>query len=100
MAWQQRGKHKYFYFWSKRPGGRQKVYLGRGPIAQIAAKKYAIRQAEKAARNESLKALSEEVKTNNENLRELEVLVKQLIAAEMIAAGYHRKGRGSWRKRR
>ncbi len=100
MTWQQRGNHEYFYFWRKRPGGRQKVYLGRGPVAEIAAREYAIRQAEKAARNESLKALSEEVKTTNGILRELDVLVRQLIAAEMIAAGYHRRGRGSWRKRR
>lgn len=99
MAWQQRGNHKYFYFWSKRPAGRQKVYMGRGPIAEIAAKEDSIRQAEKAALNGALKSLSKEVKTSNENLRELDVLVTQLITVEMIAAGYHRRGRGRWRKR-
>ncbi|MEQ8667538.1 MAG: hypothetical protein RIC12_00100 [Pirellulales bacterium] len=100
MGWQRRGKHSYYYAWSKRRNGRKKVCFGRGRIAEIAEQKDAIHQAEKQAARKALCEFENEVEINNENLRELGVLVEQLVAAEMIAAGYNRQGRSRWRKRR
>lgn len=100
MAWQKRGNHSYYYMWCKRKKGRKKVCFGRGPIAEIAARKHELDQAEKTAARAAVNALAKEVKNTNENLRELAVLVEQLVSAEMIAAGYHRIAYRRWRKRK
>ncbi|MEQ9379487.1 MAG: hypothetical protein RJP95_01390 [Pirellulales bacterium] len=99
MGWRQRGKLSYYFAWSKRRGGRKKVCFGRGRIAGIAAKQHAIARAEKRVVRKEFSEFENEVNLNNENLREMALLVEQLVSVELIASGYHRQGRSRWRKR-
>jgi hypothetical protein len=100
MAWERRGKGKYYYR-SLRVNGRVvKEYVGAGPAAEEIAKLDAdarrMAAAEKAAWREKM-AKYAEITAMIIRLNELSDL---LIAVTMCAAGYHKPNRGPWRKKR
>lgn len=99
MAWQKRGKYDYYYSWRKRASGLKKVYFGRGPAAAVVALRDQIAAAEETAARAAFDEFVTAHDEVSELLRDSHTLAKQLVSAEMILAGYHRRMRGPWRKR-
>ncbi|MEQ8667714.1 MAG: hypothetical protein RIC12_00990 [Pirellulales bacterium] len=100
MSWEKRDNQRYYYGWRKRSSGREKIYFGRGPIAELLARRDQLERAKKAATDAVRHEFVAGIESNNTQLQEVAALVKQLVSAEMIAAGYYRHDRGRWRKRR
>ena len=100
MGWQLRGNERY-YTRSRRVGGKvTRIYVGKGPVAELAAALDATRKAERKTCADSRQALLAEI-------AELEALTSDIVASVMIlaestllAAGYYRHDRGPWIRRR
>lgn len=95
MSWKIRGPHKYYY----RSQGSAKLFFGRGAAAIEAA-------AHDEARRESRDQSRREHELTRREFMHVDAVVRrfmewaaELAEAELIAAGYHRHDRGSWRIR-
>jgi hypothetical protein len=96
MPWSARGKRS-FYYTSRRIGGRVvNTYLGRGPLAQMAAAEVERRRRDRAAARARLAAADADLA----DLADLVAAAELLAKAALLAAGYHRHSRGRWRRRR
>ena len=96
MAWETRGGGRYYYKVSRDDGRVRRLYLGNGPVAELAAQDAELRRAERQARARS-QARLEAAEAASRELAELADLLAQVA---LMAAGYHRHDRGNWRKRR
>ena len=99
MAWDQRGKHRYYYR-HRREGDRvHKIYVGTGPGAELAAahdecrRARCQREAELVERERGRVAVAELPLVDF--FRDTELLVR----ASLLVAGYHQHCHGDWRKR-
>jgi hypothetical protein len=100
MGWERRGAASYYYT-AERVGGRVvKRYVGSGPAAEYAALLAAEARSAAAAEAEAREQESAELAALGAALAPLDELADTLTAAALVAAGYHRHHRGSWRKRR
>src|SRR3954470_25052496 len=97
MGFDRRG----YYYRSVRDGDRVlRVYLGRGPAAQLAALLVEERRAERRARALAWRAEEARWEAAAARQRELDELGEMLARAALLAAGYHQHDRGPWRRRR
>ena len=96
MAWEARGGGRYYYKVSRDGGRVRRLYLGNGPVAELAAQDAELRRAERQARARS-QARLEAAEAASQELAELTDLLAQVA---LVAAGYHRHDRGTWRRRR
>jgi hypothetical protein len=100
MAWGLRKNGKQYYYRSRRVNGRNtKDYFGCGPraIAVAARVEQACRQ--RAAVAEASRTALAEMKRISRPLRTFSERCDQLLAAVLLAAGYH-SHKGEWRSRR
>lgn len=96
MGWKNRGRKRYYY----RSQGGKKVYLGRGPAAEAAAR-------HDTARRELVVQARAELELTRRQFLQAEGAVRSfldftatLVGGALVAAGYHRHDRGEWRSRR
>jgi light-regulated signal transduction histidine kinase (bacteriophytochrome) len=76
-----------------------KKYIGRGLVAEIAARKDAeVRDRRRRAEAE-VTHLATTLKDADDMLDELNSGIDMLVAAELVAAGFHSHGK-TWRKKR
>lgn len=101
MSWlrKKRGPRTGYYYQSKKVKGRViKVYLGRGPLAVLAAqmdkRKQQVRKVEQLAwLNERSR-----IAAADQAVREARSLAELLVSSVLILDGYHRH-HGEWRRR-
>jgi hypothetical protein len=97
MAWEKHGARTYYYRSVRQDGRVRKLYYGAGAVGKIAAEVDALRRAEQAAaetsRREHRNQLDAAMGLTQKLNRECDVLT----AAELLAAGFHRPSRHSWR---
>jgi len=99
MGWQRRGNGLY-YTRSKRVAGKvTRIYVGKGPEAQIAAALDAERSAQRRAFIEARRVMLAHLNSLDDPSREFNAWVEILTDAAMLAAGYHQHDRGPWVKR-
>jgi hypothetical protein len=98
MAWEAHGNRKYFYRSVWHEGRVKKLYYGAGPLGQLAANADALRRAEAKAIQEARRAHADRLDIAQELTRTLSQGCALLVAATLLAAGYHRPGRHSWRR--
>jgi hypothetical protein len=101
MAWEARGSRRY-YTRSKRVNGRVvREYLGAAgaPAAELAAAADALRRADRRAALEARRAEEARWRAALTPLVELCRAADLMARATLLAAGYHRHSRSSWRKR-
>ncbi|WP_439623988.1 hypothetical protein [Gemmata sp.] len=100
MGWEQRGSGSYYYT-AERVGGRVvKRYVGTGRVAELCAQLEAATSAQTAATAERHRQERDELAALDAHLDPLDELADTLVAAALVAAGFHRHHRGPWRKRR
>ena len=100
MAWVVRGDREYYYR-SRREGGRVvRDYYGSGDEARLAAAVDAERRRLRDRDREAKRVERAARATAEQLLNELAAGSDLLVAAALLAAGYHRHHMGEWRKRR
>ena len=100
MGWEVRGRCR-FYTRSKKVAGRVvREYVGTGAVAEIAAAADALRRADRRAAAEARRAEEASWQAALAPLLELSQVADLMARAALLAAGYHRHSRSSWRKKR
>ena len=102
MGWESRGTCRgRFYTRSKKVGGRVvREYVGTGPVAEIAAAADALRRSDQRAAAEARRVEQDRWAEAAAPLKELSRAADLLARAALLAAGYHRHSRSTWRRRR
>jgi hypothetical protein len=101
MGWQARRGGVYFYHTRRLEGGRFRCdYIGNGHAGELAAALILIAQDELREARARRKAARQREKTVLEDLRRFEQLTGLLARATLLACGFHRHDRGTWRTRR
>ncbi len=97
MGFDRRG----YYYRSVRDGDRvRRVYIGKGPAAQLSALLVEERRSERRALSQAWQAREAALAGPDDRLRELDGLADRMMRATLLAAGYHQHDRGAWRRRR
>jgi hypothetical protein len=99
MAWERRGNGLYYYQSERVDGPVRKKYVGTGDVAQAIAHADETIRRTKAERHEREQAELKEARGLASTDEDLHEAAEILAAAEMVAAGYHRR-KGEWRIRR
>lgn len=107
MSWDLKkgGQHRYYYRCERRPGHPNpvKVYLGKGPQAEEAARQLEERRLARQARREADREtlLVEQIRylSAEKAVADLQDLVDMLVREALHEAGYH-EHRGEWRRKR
>ena len=100
MAWERRRENWYYYRPQWIQGRVVKVYVGRGPEAEAAAREDAARRAERAARRQAAAVDRLREEPAGDLMAELDNQVKAMLRTALVAAGFHQHARGQWRRRR
>lgn len=100
MGLERRGNRDYFYTAERVNGRVVKRYVGGGAVADLAARRDAIRREIAATAAEDDRLARADAETLANALAPLYVFADSLTDAALTAAGFHRHRRGPWRKRR
>jgi hypothetical protein len=101
MGWETRRGAGRYYTRSRKVNGRIiREYVGTGLVAELVAEQDAEERAQRLAERERLQREAAQWASTVASLMELSQLLDGLTVAALIAAGYHRHHRGTWRKRR
>jgi hypothetical protein len=98
VGWEIRRGRRVYYRSVRQGRAVWHVYLGSGPKAAAAAAEDDLRRAEQAARRLSRERQHREWGEVWRPLHELAEVTTVLLDATLLAAGYHRHGRGGWRR--
>jgi hypothetical protein len=92
MGWERRAQHRESYYYvARKVGGRViKTYIGRGPLAELAAAHDAAVKAERRASIAAVHNMATLMAPADSALRTLAHVCELLAAANLAAAGYHR----------
>lgn len=100
MSWELRHHNKKYFYKKQRVNGKLvRVYLGRGPVAELFAAADAQTADARAAERADLDTLRDEFTRIERILDHQEKLLRLFTHAHLIHAGYHNH-QGQWRKRR
>jgi hypothetical protein len=100
MPWEQRGDKRYFYRCGRRNGRSCRVYVGTGPVAELAAAIDDLARLKRESERRDLHAEQARLAGVERLLHELGQGIELLSHGALIAAGFHRHARGVWRLRR
>src|SRR4051812_13236287 len=97
MGWERRGAGEFYYRTLRRGAKTERVYLGKGPEAELAAAldQQRRRQRDRERQDRGLMRLT--WRGACEPLDALEAVIDLLVRAHLLAAGY-RCRRGEWRR--
>jgi hypothetical protein len=99
MGWEPRGNKFYYFRYRKLNGRVTRQYLGAGAVAELAAAADAVKRADRRAVMEARRAEEARWRAALTPLVELCRAADLMARATLLAAGYHRHSRSSWRKR-
>ena len=100
MAWNKTGSRRYYYR-SKRTQGRVvHEYFGDGHVAEMAATAAAVERLTREINRRERAEEQAKWRAVDEAVIELCRVCDMAANAALIAAGYYRHDRGSWRRRR
>jgi hypothetical protein len=100
VAWEERERGGRYYTRSRREGGRVvREYVGRGPLAELAAQEDRERRELEEARREREGEEMERLRALAAPVLEVSEAAEILAHAHFVAAGYHRH-KGEYRRAR
>lgn len=101
MAWERRAAGGVYYTRSKRVNGRVvREYVGTGLAGELAEAEDRLARFERADRRERLRETEHELEELARIAGGFDKMVEATVREALTAAGYHRPGRGRWRKKR
>ena len=99
MGWEKRKSKMYFYLHKRLPDGRKrKQYYGHGFDAKMTYHFLWLRQVERTFAAETLRQLKAQTQEADELLNSYCKSVSELVAVEMLVAGFHNSRSRGWRK--
>jgi hypothetical protein len=99
MAWELKGRCR-FYTRSLTRGGRViRLYLGTGSVAELAAAADELRRGRQRAQGQARKAEQARWKKALLPLQHLAGGAELLARSALVLSGYHQHDRGAWRRR-
>ena len=96
MAWEQRGRKKFYYRSCRQNGRVKKTYIGSGHQAKQAAEEDLERRAVRHQEQREQHAWD----ALDKQIAALHTLVISLSHSSLVEAGFYQHHRGQWRKRR
>jgi hypothetical protein len=100
MAWEQRGKKRYYFRCRKVAGRVVREYVGSGPAAELAAAADALRRLEREIQSRERREEQAHLWEAEAPLLALCEATNVLTRAALVAAGYYQHDRGAWRRAR
>jgi hypothetical protein len=103
MAFETRGNSGLYYYSSRRDpdsGKVKKVYLGRGPQAEIAARALARRREQREKEREAVRKTAGELQAVDALMGRVSEATTALLEAVLLATGFHRQNYSAWRRKR
>jgi hypothetical protein len=100
VAWESRGRARYYYAAARQDGRVVKRYVGRGPVAEVVAGLDAEGRRRRAAGAEAVRDERARHEPAGRALAELDAACTMLVEVTLTAAGYRRVNYGPWRRRR
>jgi hypothetical protein len=100
VAWESRCRGRYYYAAARQDGRVVKCYVGRGPLAELAAGLDAEARRRRAGRAEAVRDDQARHEPAERALAELDAACALLTEAILTAAGYRRVNHGPWKRRR
>lgn len=98
--WVKRGSKKVFYLSHRVNGKVTKTHLGTGILAEAAAAEVEDRKRTRAEASAACAAWQANARVADQPLDALCEGLEALTTATLLALGYHRHDRSTWRKRR
>jgi hypothetical protein len=96
MPWQ----GPYYYRSRKECGRVVREYVGRGPVADLAAQLDSFKRKQRETERAAWRAKRAELAAFDADIQVLSERADLAARAALLAAGYHVHQRGEWRKRR
>jgi hypothetical protein len=90
MAWENRGRGRYFYLNRRREGRVVKTYYGPGAIGEVAAGLLDEARRKRADQAAELKAMQARFAAPDRAMSALDEVCALAVEAALTAAGYHR----------
>lgn len=100
MAWKQRRDRSYFYHSVRMGGSVATLYAGAGRDAELICALITHERMKRLDDREALRATAEAAEPADRAVEDLCRRVEALARGALEAGGYHRPGRGRWRRRR
>jgi hypothetical protein len=101
VGWEYRGPYGPYYTRTVRTdGGFRRIYFGRGDGARLAAEADALEKARREEESLAAREERERLTLPEAVLDELDSGCRLMTDAVLLAEGFTRHGRGSWRRRR
>ena len=101
MSLRERANNRAYFYFARRECGRPRnVYYGAGPIAQALADADAVERADRQARAAQRRAMQKRLEEVERHIVQFDQAVDALVRAGFSAHGFHRPGRGAWRRKR
>ena len=100
MAWENRKNGRFYYAATRQDGRVVKKYMGRGPVAELAALQIEAARAKRDAEADALRAEEQRLSRPEQLLEALDRDCTLMMAASLMAAGYNRQNYGPWRRQR
>ena len=102
MAWERRGPggNRYYYRSVWQRGRVRKIYVGKGPAAEQAAREDQEKQAARAAQQYATEIERALEKPARDLMAGLDSEINVAIRSALMAAGFHQHARGQWRRKR
>jgi hypothetical protein len=101
MGWEKRERGGSYYTRSYKVNGRViRVYVGKGPRAELAANTDALKRLRREEEAKVWREEQERLETLDQALEELCESVEIVCRASLLAAGFRRHNRGEWRRKR
>ena len=98
MPWEKRRKKHYYYSKRRCAGHVISDYVGCGETAQVIATLEALYREQRIAEQEQWRRERESTKAADAEIDSLGASIRLLVAAALLAAGYHTH-KGQWRSR-
>jgi hypothetical protein len=100
MSWDKKARGgRYFYHCRRIDGRPVKVYVGKGPQAEKAARDDALSRDYRRALRQAQREEMARLEVADRCLEEVVELAELLVAVQLLLAGYHLH-HGEWRQRR
>ena len=99
--WEKRERGGTYYTRSRKEDGRViREYVGRGPLAELAAETDALERLQRQEEATAWRRERETLENLDQTIEALYEAAEVLARASLLAAGYRQHNRGQWRRRR
>lgn len=96
MGWQGREGRRYYYLARRRNGCQENVYLGRGPLAELAAARVEEGKSRRDEDRKEIRAWQDELRTLDGLIATVDQGAARLLEARLLGQGYYRSHH-NWR---